>query len=405
MIDIKKIREDFPILKRKVNNKPLIYFDNTATTQRPIQVINAIKEFYENYNANIHRGVHTLSQEASEAYEEAHEKVANFINAETWREIIFVRNTTEAINLVAYSWGFENLKEGDEIVTTIMEHHSNFLPWLMLSKRKNLKLKIVDINDDGTLNMEDLENKITKKTKLVAITHISNVLGTINPIKDIVKLAHDNNALIVVDGAQSVPHLPVDVKDLDCDFLVFSGHKMLGPTGIGALYAKEELLNEMNPFLFGGDMIKDVWIDRAEWNDLPWKFEAGTSNIAGGIGFGAAIDYLNRIGMKNVREHELELVKYALKKMTEVENIEIYGPPAEKRGGVISFNIKGLDMHDVAMFLDQEGIAVRSGGHCAHPLMRRLKLKGTVRASFYIYNTKEEVDYFTKVLSQISMIA
>ncbi|MGQ4832340.1 MAG: aminotransferase class V-fold PLP-dependent enzyme [Candidatus Asgardarchaeia archaeon] len=405
MIDVQRIREDFPILKRQINGKPLIYFDNTATTQKPIQVINAIREFYEGYNANIHRGVHTLSQEASEAYEAAHEKVAKFINARSWKEIIFVRNTTEAINLVAYSWGYENLKEGDEIVTTIMEHHSNFLPWLMLSKRKKLKLKVVDINQDGTLNFDDLEEKITNKTKLVAITHVSNVLGTINPVKDIIKIAHDNNALVLLDGAQSVPHLPVDVRDLDCDFLVFSGHKMLGPTGIGALYGKEEILESMNPFLFGGDMIKDVWIDRAEWNELPWKFEAGTSNIAGGIGFGTAIDYLTKIGMSNVREHELDIVKYTLKGLEELDNIKIYGPPAEKRGGVISFNINGMDMHDVAMLLDQEGIAVRSGGHCAHPLMRRLKINGTVRASFYIYNTRDEVDYFIKVLSQIAMIS
>ena len=268
-----------------------------------------------------------------------------------------------------------------------------------------VKLKIIDILDDGTLNLDDFHEKISKKTKLVAITHISNVLGTINPVEEIVKVSHDFGAYVLIDGAQSVPHLKIDVKKIDCDFLGFSAHKMLGPTGIGALYAKEEILKEMDPFLFGGDMIRDVWVDRAEWNELPWKFEAGTSNIAGGIGFGAAIDYLSKLGMNNVREHELELVKYALKRMSELENVEVYGPSADKRGGVISFNVKGLDMHDVAMFLDQEGIAVRSGRHCAHPLLRRLGIAGTVRASFYIYNTKEEIDRFIDVLHQLSLLS
>jgi len=405
MFDVNKVREDFPILKRKINGKPLIYFDNTATTQKPIQVIEAIKEFYEIYNANIHRGVHTLSQEASEAYELAHEKVAKFINASSWREIVFVRNTTEAINLVAYSWAYNNLSKGDEIIVTIMEHHSNFVPWLVLSKKVGVKLKIIDILDDGTLNLDDFHEKISKRTKLVAITHISNVLGTINPVEEIVKVSHDFGAYVLIDGAQSVPHLKIDVKKLNCEFLGFSAHKMLGPTGIGALYAKEEILKEMDPFLFGGDMIRDVWVDRAEWNELPWKFEAGTSNIAGGIGFGAAVDYLSKLGMNNVREHELELVKYALKRMSELENVEVYGPSADKRGGVISFNVKGLDMHDVAMFLDQEGIAVRSGRHCAHPLLRRLGIAGTVRASFYIYNTKKEIDRFIDILYQLSLLS
>lgn len=400
-MNVKKIREDFPILKRKINGKPLIYFDNTATSQKPIQVINAIREFYEKHNANIHRGVHTLSQEASEMYEEAHDKVAKFINARGREGVIFVRNTTEAINLVAYSWGLNNLKEGDEIVATVMEHHSNIVPWQFLEQRKGVVLKFVDINDDGTLKMEDYEKLITEKTKLVTVTHVSNVLGTINDVVKIGKLAHEVNALFLVDGAQSVPHMPVDVRKIDCDFLAFSGHKMLGPTGIGVLYGKEELLQKMEPFLGGGDMIHEVWLHKATYNTLPWKFEAGTANIAGGVGLAAAIDYLEKIGMENIREHEKKLTEYALKKM-EIENIHIYGPLDVKiKGGVISFNIKDLNPHDVAALLDEHGIAVRSGHHCAQPLMRRLGVNGTVRASFYIYNTKEEIDIFVEALEKI----
>ncbi len=386
-MDVERIREDFPILKRKINGHPLIYFDNTATTQKPVQVINAIKEFYEKYNANIHRGVHTLSQEASELYEKAHEKVADFINAD-WREVIFVRNTTEAINLVA---NVLDLKDG-EVVVSMMEHHSNLVPW------QDKNLEVVNIKGDGTLDMEDLKEKITKKTKLVAITHVSNVLGTINPVEEIGKMAHEVGALFLVDGAQSVPHMPIDVKKMNCDFLAFSGHKMLGPAGIGVLYGKKDLLEELPPFLKGGDMISHVWVDRATWNELPWKYEAGTPNIAGGVGLGAAVDYLKTVGMENVRRHEEELVGYALDGLSSL-GVEIYGP--EERGGLISFNLEGVHPHDVAYFLDKKGIAVRSGHHCAQPLMRCLGIKGTVRASFYIYNTKWEIDKFLDALKEI----
>ena len=401
LFDVYKIREDFPILKRKIYGKTLIYFDNTATTQKPIQVINAIKEFYEIYNANIHRGVHKLSQEASDLYEKAHEKAADFINADSWREVIFVRNTTEAINLIAYSWGLQNLKEGDEILTTMMEHHSNIVPWQLVTQKTGAKLKFVEINDDGTLNIDDFHEKISKKTKIVTVTHVSNVLGTINPVEEIGEIVRDYDALFIVDSAQGVPHLPVDVKKINCDFLAFSAHKMLGPTGIGVLYGRKEILESMPPFLGGGDMIKEVYLDHSEWNDLPWKFEAGTANIADGVGFGVAIDYLNRITMKEVREHEKELTSYALKRLGNLGHVEIYGPPAEKRGGVISFNVQGLDPHDVALILDREGIAVRSGHHCAQPLIRKLGVYGTARASFYIYNTKEEVDKFIEVLETL----
>ena len=386
-MDVERIREDFPILKRKINGHPLIYFDNTATTQKPVQVINAIKEFYEKYNANIHRGVHTLSQEASELYEKAHEKVADFINAD-WREVIFVRNTTEAINLVA---NILDLEDG-EVVVSMMEHHSNLVPW------QDKNLKVVNIKKDGTLDMEDLKEKITKKTKLVAITHVSNVLGTINPVEEIGKMAHEVGALFLVDGAQSVPHMPIDVRKMDCDFLAFSGHKMLGPTGIGVLYGKKDLLEELPPFLKGGDMISHVWVDKATWNELPWKYEAGTPNIAGGVGLGAAVDYLKSIGVENVRRHEEELVRYALDGLSSL-GVEIYGP--EERGGLISFNLDGIHPHDVAYFLDRKGIAVRSGHHCAQPLMRYFGIKGTVRASFYIYNTKWEIDKFLDVLKEV----
>jgi len=407
MLNVEKIRKDFPILKRKVNGKKLIYFDNTATTQKPIQVINAVAEFYREHNANIHRGVHELSREATELYEEAHRKVTKFINAKSMENIIFVRNATEAINLVAYSWGLENLTKDDEILLTVMEHHSNLVPWQFVAKKIGAKLKFVDINDDGTLKLEQLKTLINEKTKLVALTHVSNVLGTINPVETISKLAKEVNAVFLVDGAQSVPHMPVDVKKIDCDFLAFSGHKMLAPTGIGVLYGKKEILEEMSPFLYGGDMIHEVWLKNSTFAKLPWKFEAGTPNIAGAIGLSAAIDYLQRIGMENVRRHEMKLTKFALEEMNKIENIQIYGPQDVKiRGGVISFNIEGINHHDVAMLLDEFGIAVRSGHHCAQPLTRRLGVKGTVRASFYIYNTTEEVNFFVNALKKIiEMIA
>ncbi len=406
MINVEEIRKDFPILQRRIRGRRLIYFDNAATTQKPIQVINAIVKYYSRHNANVHRGLHTLSQEASEMYEEAHEVIAKFINAYSWDEIIFCFNTTDAMNIVAYAWGFKNLKEGDEIVLTVMDHHSTILPWRNVAKFKKAVIKYVDITDDGYLNYEDLEQKITNKTKVVVFPIMSNVVGTINDVKKIVKLAHEVDAIVVADGAQSVPHMPTDVRDMGIDFLGFSGHKMLGPTGIGVLWGRRDRLEEMMPFKVGGDTIKDVTLEDVIWHDLPWRFEAGTPNIAGGIGLAEAAKYLMRIGMNNVRQHEKELVKYTFKRFEELgENITVYGPRnPEDRGGVISFNIKDLHHHTVGRALDLFGIAVRTGMHCAHPLHYRLGIKGTVRASYYIYNTKEEIDYFIEALKQIIML-
>ena len=408
MLDPYKIRQDFPILKRKINNHPLIYFDNAATTQKPKQVIGAIKEFYENYNANVHRAIHTLSQESSELYENAHEEVAKFINANGMEEIIFVRGTTEAINLVAYAWGLRNLESEDEVLVTLMEHHSNIVPWEMLSKINGFKVKYAEVNNDGTLNYEPFENAISYKTKIVCLAHVSNVTGVINDVKRIAKIAHEYGALVLVDGAQSVPHLPVDVKDLDIDFLAFSGHKMLGPTGIGALYSKREILGEMQPFHGGGSMIKEVTFDTMtrrcsfSLNDLPWKFEAGTPNVCGGVGLMAAVRYLNDLGMENVREHEEILTEYAIGRMQECEKVQIYGPEdASLKCGILPFGVEGLSSHDVALFLDSYGIMIRSGFHCAQPLHEKFRLKSSARTSFYIYNMREEIDRLVKALKEI----
>jgi len=386
--DFSKIRNDFPILKRKVNGKQLVYLDNAATTQKPRQVIDRITDYYMNHNANIHRGIHKLSEEATEEYEGARERTAKFISASA-REIIFTKNTTESLNILAY-WALRTLGKGDEVVVSVMEHHSNIVPWQMLVE-KGITLKIAGIKKDGSLDMDHLNKLVTKKTKIVSIAHASNVLGTINPIKEIAKLAHDAGALMIVDGAQSVPHMPVDVKNLDVDFLAFSSHKMLGPTGIGVLFGKEELLKKATPFLRGGDMIKEVFQQTATWNEIPWKFEAGTPNIADVIGFGAAIDYLNKIGMKNIREHEIELTKYAMKKLGAMKGVTLHGT-AKDKGGAVSFSIDGVHPHDTATILDSEGIAIRSGHLCAQPLMERLGVPAVGRASFYVYNTKGEVD-------------
>lgn len=408
MLDPYKIREDFPILKRKINDHPLIYFDNAATTQKPRRVIEAIKEFYEKYNANVHRAVHTLSQEASELYENAHEEVAKFINADGVEEIIFVRGTTEAINLVAYAWGLRNLKGEDEVLVTLMEHHSNIVPWETLSKINGFQVKYVEVNDDGTLNYEAFEKAISDKTQIVCLSHVSNVTGVINDVKKVAKIAHGYDALVLVDGAQSVPHLLVDVKDLDIDFFAFSGHKMLGPTGIGVLYGKREILEEMEPFHGGGEMIKEVTFNTVtrrcliSWNDLPWKFEAGTPNICGGVGLMAAIKYLKDIGMENVKAHEETLTEYAMHRMQDREKVKIYGPKdASVKCGIIPFSVDGLSSHDVALFLDSHGIMIRSGFHCAQPLHEKFNLKSSARVSFYIYNTREEIDRFVEVLKEI----
>ena len=411
MLDPYKIREDFPILKRKINNHPLIYFDNAATSQKPKQVIEAIKNFYENHNANVHRAVHTLSQEASELYEKAHEEVANFINANGMEEMVFVRGTTEAINLVAYAWGLRNLKKDDEVIVSLMEHHSNIVPWEILSKINGFNVKYIEVNDDGTLNYEAFEDMISNKTKIVCVSHVSNFSGVINDVKRVAKVAHEHGALALIDGAQSVPHLPINVKDLNVDFLAFSGHKMLGPTGIGALYGKREILEEMEPFQGGGEMIREVSFDTITrrcsitWNDLPWKFEAGTPNVCGGVGLMEAVRYLRKLGMENVNAHECMLTEYAMQRMQECQKVKIYGPKdASVKCGIIPFNVEGLSSHDVALFLDNYGIMIRSGFHCAQPLHEIFKLKSSIRVSFYIYNTREEVDRFIEVLKEIEQV-
>jgi len=403
LFDVVKVREDFPILKRRINGRNIIYFDNAATTHKPIQVINAISDFYRNHNANVHRGFHTLSQEASELFEEAHDVVARFINAYSWDEVIQVSNTTEGINLVAYTWGLRNVKEGDEIILTVMDHHSNMLPWRKLAQLVKAKIKYVDITDAGLLNYGQLNELITERTKVVAFPMMSNVLGTINDVKKIVNLAHSVGAVAVADGAQWVPHLPTNVRELGIDFLAFSGHKMLGPTGVGILWGRKDLLEDLEPFKCGGETIKDVTLDGVVWHDLPWRFEAGTPNIAGMIGLGEAVRYLERIGMENILSHERSLVSYTMKRLNELEeNVEIYGPrDISVRGGIISFNVKGLHHHTVGKALDIFGIAVRTGGHCAHPLHYRLGINGTVRASYYLYNTLEEIDEFVRALRTI----
>jgi cysteine desulfurase / selenocysteine lyase len=406
-INISKIRQDFPILKRKINgNKTLVYLDNAATTQKPISVINAICDYYMNYNSNIHRAVHQLAEEATFEYEKTREKVAKFINARSADEIIFTRNATEAINLVSYSWGRTNINRDDRIVITEIEHHSNIVPWQILTQEKDAKLDYIGIDNNGYLNMEDCNRYLqSNKVKLLSISHMSNVLGTIVPINEIIELAHQKGIVVLVDGAQSVPHMPIDVQKMDCDFMVFSAHKMLGPTGVGVLYAKKEILNEMQPFIGGGDMIKEVYKYRTIYNDLPYKFEGGTPNIADVIGFGAAIDYLKKIGMHNVREHEIEITSYAIKAIADIKDITLYGPPnANHRGGVIAFNIGDIHPHDLATIMNDYGIAIRSGHHCAQVLMGRLNIAAASRTSFYIYNTKEEVDKFINALGEARRI-
>jgi len=403
MIDPNVIKKDFPIFQVKIHDKPVIYLDNAATVQRPASVINSIKEFYETSNANVARTVHTLGEKATKAYEDARKKVADFIGALP-EEIIFTRNATEAINLVANCLSGE-LKPGDEILTTVMEHHSNIVPWQLATKKVGAAVKYADILPDGTLHKELMWHMMNNRTKLVTFTHVSNVLGTINPVKDIIKAANEFGALTLIDAAQSVPHMPINVKELDCDFLVFSGHKMLGPTGIGVLYGKKEILEQMPPFLAGGEMIREVTLEKTTYNDLPHKFEAGTPNIAGAVALGAAVDYLKGIGMDNVRKHEQELTEYALSRLKEIPQLEIYGPTdVEIRGGVVSFNIKGVHPHDVAQILDSEGIAIRSGHACAMPLMKKLGVESVCRASFYIYNTKDDVDALVKGLLKVKAV-
>ncbi|OGY26293.1 MAG: cysteine desulfurase [Candidatus Woykebacteria bacterium RBG_16_43_9] len=418
-IDVEKIRTDFPILRREVHGKPLVYFDNAATSQKPRQVIDAISDYYSHYNANVHRGVHKLSEEATAAFEGARKKIADFVNAGDGRQIVFTRNATEAINLVAYSWGRKNMKKGDEILLTQMEHHSNLVPWQILANEVGAKLRFIEIDENGELRIkkEELRKYLTPKTRLVGLVHVSNVLGTINPVKrfieEISKFKIHNSKFapkVLVDGAQAVPHMPVSIQNINPDFYVFTGHKMLGPTGIGVLYAKKELLEEMEPFLSGGEMILEVDWEKSSWNYVPWKFEAGTPDVAGAIGLGAAVDYLNSLGMKNVREHEKELTAYALEQLSKIQDLVIYGPKeVEKRGGVISFNIikngkVAIHPHDLASILDTEGIAVRSGHHCAQPLMKVLGIPAAARVSFYIYNTKDEIDKLIPAIEKAKFI-
>ncbi len=404
-----KIREDFPIIQKKVNGKPIIYLDNAATSLKPIQVIEKLNYYYKECTANIHRGLHRMSEEASILYEESHAKTAKLINAKGSQEIVFTRNATESLNLLMYSLQTKNFfKKGDEILISKMEHHSNIVPWQFLEKKIGIKLKTIELNEDYTLNMQDFEKKLNEKTKIVSITHASNTVAAINPVKEITAKAKKNGSIVIIDGSQSVPHMPVNVKEINSDFLVFSGHKMLGPTGIGVLYGRKKLLEEMPPFLYGGDMITEVHWKSSSWNALPYKFEAGTPNIAGGIAFGEAIDYLKKIGLENVRKHEKQITKYALERITEIKGIKTFCPrDSKKQGGIILFQHEKIEAHDLALALDEaNNIAIRSGMHCAQPLVESLNPKGLARASFYFYTTEKEIDLFVETLKEIvSMLA
>lgn len=393
------IREQFPILHQEINGRPLVYLDNAATSQKPLAVIEAIKHYYEYENSNVHRGVHTLGSRATDAYEGAREKVAKFINARRTQEIIFTRGTTTALNLVASSYGRAVCKEGDEIVITQMEHHSNLIPWQQVAKETGATLKYIPLQPDGNIDLADVEKTITNNTKIVAIAYVSNVMGVVHPVKQIAEIAHRKGAVIVVDGAQSTPHMKVDVQDLDCDFYALSGHKMCGPTGIGALYGKKALLESMEPVEFGGEMIDDVGLYESNWKELPWKFEGGTPIIAGAVGLGAAIDFLEQIGMDEIAHHESVLAAYATERMAEIDGLTIYGP-AKRHVGVVTFNLGDVHPHDVATVLDASGVAIRAGHHCCQPLMRWLEVSSTARASFYLYNNEQDVDRLVSALIQ-----
>lgn len=403
-LDSEAIRRDFPILTRQIHGRPLVYLDSAASSQKPNQVIEAIQRYYQTTHANIHRGVYTLSEEATLAYEQAHERVAGLIQA-TFEEIVFTRNTTEALNLVAYAWGLANLHQGDEVVLSQMEHHSNIVPWQQIARRTGASVHYIRVTNDGILDLEHAATLIGPRTKIVSVTHVSNVLGTINPVMELGQLAHAQGALMCIDGAQSLPHMPINVRTLDCDFLAFSGHKMLGPTGIGVLYGKRAILERMEPFLFGGDMIREVTFAGARWNDLPWKFEAGTPAIAPGIGLGTAVEYLQRVGMEAIQAHAHTLVRYALERLQQMPEMTVYGPAAhQQRGGVLSFNLADIHPHDMASILDQYGVAIRGGHHCAMPLMHILGVNGTCRASFYLYNTLDEIDILVEAVGEARRI-
>ena len=404
-INITDIRKDFPILGREVRpGVRLTYLDSTATSQKPLAVIEAMNDYYRHSNANIHRGVHTLAEEATALYESAREKIAKFINASSAREIIYTRNTTESINLVAYTWARANLKQGDLVILTEMEHHSNLVPWQMLQAERGIELDFITVTEEGLLDLENYKSLLSRRPKLVSFTHMSNVLGTINPAAEIIRLGHEANAIVLVDGAQSAPHLKVDMQALDADFYAFSAHKMCGPTGIGALYGKAALLESMPPFLGGGDMIKEVKLRSFRANSLPHKFEAGTPAIAEAIGFGSAVDYLTKLGMDNIAEHEHQITEYALERLEEIPGVKLFGPSVDKKGGVAAFTLDGIHPHDVAQILDQDGIAVRAGHHCAQPLHEKFGIPATSRASFYLYNTKEEVDLLVNGIYKVKEI-
>ncbi len=392
MFDAKKVRLDFPILSRKNRGKRFVYLNNAATTQKPRQVIDAISDFYSSTHGTVNRGISEISSKATEMYDKAHENIGRFVNAKK-EETIFTKNTTESLNLLAYSLSMGFLQKGDEVLLTKMEHHSNLVPWQQLSKEFGYSVKFAGLTPDGQIDLNDMQEKISKKTKIISFVHCSNVLGSINDAKKISQLARDNGALSIVDGAQSVPHMPVDVKKIDCDFLAFSGHKMLGPTGIGVLYGKKERLEEMRPFLYGGEMISEVFFDHSTWNDLPYRFEAGTPNSEGAVGLNAAVEYLKKLGMENVFSHEQQLTKFALEKLNELGFVQTYGPAPEKRSGVVSFNVKGVHPHDVGGVLDEFGVEIRTGSHCAQPLSAELGLEsGSARMSFYVYNSKEDIE-------------
>ena len=391
-LDTASIRKDFPILNREVYGKRLVYLDNTSTTQKPIQVLRAVDDYYRTYNANVHRGIYRMAEEATEAYEAARVTVARFLNARSSTEIVFTRGTTESINLVSNSWGRKNVGPGDVIVATEMEHHSNLVPWQLLAEEKGATLRFIPVDHSGRLDLSGLDALLTGPVKLLAVTHMSNALGTINPVEELIRRAHAVGALVLLDAAQSVPHLGVDVRALDCDFLAFSGHKMLAPTGIGALYAKREHLEAMPPFLGGGEMIREVKLSGSTWNEVPFKFEAGTMNISGAIALGAAIEYLEGLGMDAVRGHDAELTSAALEALRSIPGVTIYGPPAAERGGIVSFTVSDIHAHDVAAVLDREGIAVRAGHHCTMPLHAKFGIAASTRASFYVYNVLEEID-------------
>ncbi|MEQ6377104.1 cysteine desulfurase [Bacillaceae bacterium S4-13-56] len=397
-MDIKGIKEQFPILNQEVNGHPLVYLDSAATSQKPLKVIEAIETYYKEYNSNVHRGVHTLGTRATDGYEKSREKVRAFIGAKHVEEIIFTRGTTTSINTVAYSYARANLKEGDEIVITPMEHHSNIIPWQQAAKATGATLKYIPLQEDGTITLKDAEGVITSNTKIVAMMQVSNVLGTVNPVKEIAEIAHRNGAVLLVDGAQSTPHMRINVQELDCDFFAFSGHKMCGPTGIGVLYGKKALLEKMEPVEFGGEMIDFVELYDSTWKELPWKFEGGTPIIAGAIGLGATIDFLEEIGLDHILDHEKKLTAYAMAELQTIPDLTIYGP--KERAGLVTFNLADVHPHDVATVLDAEGIAVRAGHHCAQPLMKWLKVSSTARASFYLYNTEEDIDRLVEGLKK-----